>query len=379
MEALVSLDAKNQNNPSNQPKRSKTAILVKNLPYDTQEDDLMKLFGGIGGDAPERILLPPSRTIAMVEYGHPTDAKRAFKKLAYKRFKHVPIYMEWAPMNATVGKIDANDSSSTVNRDSGSPTVESGQSPQALYQQQQQQQDLSTDRQDDDEDEEVDGPGVSFSIYIKNLNFSTTEAQLQEFFEQHNLPVRAVKIPMKVAASSRSSASTSSSSTPVLLSMGYGFVECPSEAAVRGALQKLQGTVLDGHTLELKRSSKRVAKSSSTKRKPAGSSGKDPTKITVRNVPFQASRKELLQLFGAYGQLKKVRLPKKYDGNHRGFAFVEFLTSQEASNAMDALARTHLYGRHLVLEWAEDKNDMGTLRDKAERDVARPNKRIRFD
>ena len=48
MEAFVSLDAKNQ---SNQPKRSKTAILVKNLPYDTQEDNLMKLFtgGGRGG------------------------------------------------------------------------------------------------------------------------------------------------------------------------------------------------------------------------------------------------------------------------------------------------------------------------------------------
>ena len=106
----------------------------------------------------------------------------------------------------------------------------------------------------------------------------------------------------------------------------------------------------------------------------------------VRNVPFQATRKEILQLFGSYGHLKKVRLPKKFDGSHRGFAFVEFLTAQEAQNAMKALSSTHLYGRHLVLEWADDKEDIDTLRDKAKRDVhiagvmanAPKNKKIRF-
>ena len=45
-------------------------------------------------------------------------------------------------------------------------------------------------------------------------------------------------------------------------------------------------------------------------------------------------------------------MPRKFDGNHRGFAFVEFLTKQEALSAYKALADTHLYGRHLVLEWA---------------------------
>ena len=105
----------------------------------------------------------------------------------------------------------------------------------------------------------------------------------------------------------------------------------------------------------------------------------------VRNVPFQATRKELLQLFGSYGQLKKVRLPKKFDGSHRGFAFVEFLTGKEALSAMTALSRTHLYGRHLVLEWADDdSNDENIewLRSKVQRDVEShervQNKRIKF-
>lgn len=36
-------------------------------------------------------------------------------------------------------------------------------------------------------------------------------------------------------------------------------------------------------------------------------------------------------------------------GHHRGFAFVEFVTKQEAQNALQALSSTHLYGRHLVI------------------------------
>lgn len=35
-------------------------------------------------------------------------------------------------------------------------------------------------------------------------------------------------------------------------------------------------------------------------------------------------------------------------GKHRGFAFVEYVTKQEAKNALGALSNTHLYGRHLV-------------------------------
>lgn len=46
-------------------------------------------------------------------------------------------------------------------------------------------------------------------------------------------------------------------------------------------------------------------------------------------------------------QIKSLRLPNKF-GNHRGFAFVEYVTKQEAANALQALSSTHLYGRHLV-------------------------------
>jgi hypothetical protein len=37
--------------------------------------------------------------------------------------------------------------------------------------------------------------------------------------------------------------------------------------------------------------------------------------------------------------------------------FVDFLTGKEAQSAMTALSRTHLFGRHLVLEWASEDTD----------------------
>ena len=170
--------------------------------------------------------------------------------------------------------------------------------------------------------------------------------------------------------------------------MGFGFVEFISKESAQAVLKKAQGAVLDDHSLELQ-----ISASGSTdrplKQSASAAHGNDNKKLIVRNVPFQATRKELLQLFGSFGTLKKVRLPKKFDGSHRGFAFVEYLTAKESLHAMNTLSKTHLYGRHLVLEWAEKDevvDDLDFLRSKAERDVmtsaamAQPrNKKIRFD
>jgi multiple RNA-binding domain-containing protein 1 len=99
--------------------------------------------------------------------------------------------------------------------------------------------------------------------------------------------------------------------------------------------------------------------------------GKKRTKLLVRNLAFQATIREVRELFGSFGKVKTVRIPKKFDGSHRGFAFVEFLTAQEAASAYEALSATHLYGRHLVIEWAEEgaEDDVEALRGKAAKDL----------
>lgn len=96
---------------------------------------------------------------------------------------------------------------------------------------------------------------------------------------------------------------------------------------------------------------------------------KSKTKVVVRNVPFEANKKEIQQLFHAFGQVKTLRLPRKFDGTHRGFAFVDFLSKEEAKNAVEALAGTHLYGRHLVIEFADEDESLELIRGKAKRDL----------
>lgn len=86
----------------------------------------------------------------------------------------------------------------------------------------------------------------------------------------------------------------------------------------------LQGTVLDGHKLALQLSMRKPPgagqqKDAKSVAKP-GSTGRG-TKLVVRNVAFEATRKDLMALFTPFGQIKSCRLPKKMDGNHRCLVF----------------------------------------------------------
>ena len=58
--------------------------------------------------------------------------------------------------------------------------------------------------------------------------------------------------------------------------------------------------------------------------------------------------------------LKNVRVPERYDGRARGFAFVEYERASDASSARRALGAAHLYGRHPVIDWAENGRGGGS-------------------
>lgn len=183
-----------------QAPRSRNVIIVKNLPSsETNKQELQQLFDRHGRVA--RVIMPPNGLTAIVEMEEAVEAKLAFKKLAYYKFKDSILYLEWAPINVFREKSLAN--------------------------------------QEEDE--------------------------------------------MK-------------------------------------QMERLQ----------------------------------TGTKILVKNVPFEATVGELRKIFAAYGELNFVRVPKKMDGQHRGFGFVDYLTKEDALRAFRGLCHsTHLYGRKLVLEWAK--------------------------
>jgi len=317
-------------------KRSKTVILVKNLPFNTPCEELRNIFAPFGKVA--RLVLPPSGITALVEFFEPSQAKKAFQKLAYSKFKHVPLYLEWAPLGVFSGKPEeklAEETSETTKENKGKETPG----------------DKESDVQDDEGGDSENTEGTS--VFVKNLNFDTTEDSLKEAFSKLgpvlNATIAKKKDPKKPGH---------------LLSMGYGFVEYKKRSDALKAIKELQNSTLEGHTLELKMSH-RKASDMVTRRKSASIKKQNSSKILVRNVPFEASKKELKELFGTFGEIKTLRLPQKLSGTgtHRGFAFVDFLTKQDAKRAFESLcSSTHLYGRRLVLEWAEDEDSVDALR-----------------
>lgn len=309
--------------------RSTTVILIKNLPHTTEEDELAQLFrkhGDIG-----RFLLPPSKTLALVEFFEPSEARKAFRSLAYKKYQHVPLYLEWAPLKV-------------FNKDAKKPAKEGEKGIK------------KTDAVPDVNDDE-NAADANNTIWVKNLSFATKEQGLEKLFKQCG-KLRKVTIARRKDPKRG------------MLSMGFGFVEFEDAKHAEAAIKSLQSTVLDGHALNLKISQKKMTQAPKRKADDAAEMGGRKSKIIVRNVAFEATSNEIRELFGAFGQLKRVRMPKKFDGKHRGFAFVEFLTEQEAQSAFSALSSSHLYGRHLVLEWAEDADDIDTLRAKATKDLS---------
>jgi multiple RNA-binding domain-containing protein 1 len=53
------------------------------------------------------------RSVALVEFLAAADAKRAFKKLAYTRYLHVPLYLEWAPEAVFINNSSSNSNSNS--------------------------------------------------------------------------------------------------------------------------------------------------------------------------------------------------------------------------------------------------------------------------
>ena len=227
----VKLTSFNNEDTTDTKKCSKTVLLAKNLPFGTSTQDLMDLFSPFGSLS--RVILPPAGVSALIEYSSSSNARKAFKKLAYSEFKSLPLYLEWAPF-------------------------------------------------------------------------------------------------------------------------------------------ELQHATLDGHKFEVQFSHSpqtgiELSADASSKRKKSVNPKGPKTKILMRNVPFEASRKELLQLCGTFGKLKNLRLPKKQNeaGRHRGFCFVEYVTGEDARSAFESLYdSTHLYGRRLVLEWADADDSVDNIRAK---------------
>ncbi|XP_009641141.1 probable RNA-binding protein 19 [Egretta garzetta] len=326
--------------------RSKTVILVKNLPASTSGAELEEVFGKYGSLG--RVLLPEGGITAIVEFLEPTEAKQAFTRLAYSKFHSVPLYLEWAPMGVFFSPAPQKKNPESPEKEDKARLVPGDDTDTAIKGSEK----TTQEEEEEEEEEEESIPGCT--LFIKNLNFATTEDTLKETFS-------------KVGAVKSCTISKKKDKAGTLLSMGFGFVEYKKPESAQKALRRLQGCSVDGHKLEVKISERAVRPAVKSSRKKQTIKKQTTSKILVRNIPFQATVREIRELFSTFGELKTVRLPKKMagTGSHRGFGFVDFLTKQDAKKAFNALCHsTHLYGRRLVLEWADTEETVEALRRK---------------
>ena len=162
--------------------RSSSVILVKNIPYDTAINELRSLFDSFGPVG--RVVMPPIKTIAIIEFLADADAKRAFTALAYSMFHHTPLYLEWAPINMF------NRAATDVKLTAATKAVAVTAAPSAA--------DVFA-VSDDIDDGDVN------TVYVKNINFATTEAALRNVFGTIG-PVRSITIAKRRAKSAAAKA-----------------------------------------------------------------------------------------------------------------------------------------------------------------------------
>lgn len=234
---------------ASQKNRSDEVIVAKNFPYGTTHDELVHLFGGV--DVVKRLLLPPAGTIAFIEFHDPGQARATFKRLAYRRFKDHPLYLEKAPKGifeaeptTKLGAIEAKKGSNDV---------------------------LATDSEE---------PGST--LYVKNLDFSTTQASFTNAFKNFpGLRMAILKTKPPNAKGER-------------LSMGFGFVTFQSKEMASSALNA--SVTLDGRKLELKFA--RQGTTTEIKGNATKSVSTGRKKLAVKNLGFSVNKKDLRELFG---------------------------------------------------------------------------------
>jgi multiple RNA-binding domain-containing protein 1 len=316
--------------------RGDTAILVKNFPYGTSPNEIRALFDPHGQIT--RLLIPPSGTMAVVEFAQATQGRAAFSSLKYSRIKDSILFLEKAPKDVF---------SSAVSHISNVGLKENAVTAK-----------LSTNDllQESTPVEAID----TSTLFVRNLNFSTTTEKLKETFS-----------PLSGFISAKVTTKPDPKHPGEILSMGFGFLEFRSKNDAQAALAAMNGYALEGHKLDV-RFSQRVLDAAEERRKDdkAAAAAAQKTKVVVKNVPFETSKKEIRALLGTYGQLRSVRVPKKFDSSSRGFVFAEFTTPREAANAISALKNTHLLGRRLHLEYAAEE----TL--DAEEEIERMQKKV---
>lgn len=295
--------------------RDDRTILIKNFPFETTSEEIRNILSPFGQIS--KFVFPSTGTMAIALFEEAHDAQQALRQLSYRNIRGSILYLEKGPAGLfQSSKGSLANPAPDLETSGGVEPAELKPYPEDL---------------------------PSSTLFVRNLSFETTTPRLSDVFR----PIEGFK-------SAKVKTRIDPKRPGEILSMGFGFVEFQTKAQANAALQAMNGYQLDGHKLQIQMSQKPTDLAEERRHEDKSKNSRlKKAKIVIKNLPFETSKKDVRKLFSAYGQLRTVRVPQKFDHSTRGFAFAEFVTPKEAENAMNALQNTHLLGRRLVLEYAE--------------------------
>ncbi|XP_010143869.1 PREDICTED: nucleolin [Buceros rhinoceros silvestris] len=162
------------------------------------------------------------------------------------------------------------------------------------------------------------------TLFVKNLPYRLTEDEMREVFEN----AQEIRIVMNKEGNSK----------------GMAYVEFKTEAEANKALEEKQGTEIDGRAMVIDFTGE---KSHQDHQK--GGGDRESKTLIVNNLSYAASEETLQELFK---KASSIKMPQNNQGRPKGYAFVEFPTTEDAKEALNSCNNTEIEGRAIRLEFS---------------------------
>ncbi|XP_048225667.1 polyadenylate-binding protein 7 [Ricinus communis] len=183
------------------------------------------------------------------------------------------------------------------------------------------------------------------NLYVKNLDPGITEELLQEKFSEFGKIV-SVAIARDECGSSR----------------GFGFVNFENPDDARWAMERMNGTELGSKVLYVGRAQKRAEREQILRRQFEEKRKEQITKfkgsnVYVKNIDDDVTDEELREHFSQCGTITSAKLMKDDKGRSKGFGFVCFSSSEEASKAVNTFHGYMFHRKPLYVAIAQRKEE----------------------
>jgi polyadenylate-binding protein len=110
-------------------------------------------------------------------------------------------------------------------------------------------------------------------------------------------------------------------------SKGYGYVHYETAEAATEAIQKVNGMILEDQEVVVGHFLRRQDRSSQN----------EWTNLYVKQFSLAWTDEKLRELFSPFGEVNSLKIARDFEGQSKGFAFVDFATHESAAKALDEL------------------------------------------